>query len=753
MKKLLLLLILLFIFISVFPQSKYGENYRPKIAVVLSGGGAKGLAHVGFLQVMEQAGIHPDLVVGTSMGSIVGGLYSIGFTPDSIKKMISVQDWGLVLSNKVGLRQINIEEKLEYGEYIAEFPLKGIVPQMPSGAIKGHELELLFDKLTWTASKDTSFDEFPIPFRCVAVDMLTGDPHVFKSGSLTLAMRASMSIPTIMEPIKYKDMLLVDGGLVNNFPVDVAKDWGADIIIGVYVGGQLQTEEQLNSMIALLMQSSLLASIKDAERKRKLLNVYIEPPLNDLSSADFDKSKIFIKRGYDESMKYFDTLHSIAVYMEKFPPKEIEKQDLIDSVQISQFETTPISNKNTRKMVYNMIGNNFGGYVKADDIHKEISYLYGTRLFDKIGYNLFLVDSTHFRIKYYIKESSVKSFNFALNYSTDNKVSLIFQLVFRNLLLSGSKIELKFRASELPAFEMRYLKYLGTNNKNSIAIGYTSDYSIFSIYNNSTEKISQQYRRVFRNLFFEYNHYVSLQSEVKVYFAQQYFDYNSLLDVPMGEFVRYKMGTTAMGMRYYYNNLDRKYFPNSGSSFNLSGVIYLKPVTTTYYAINDTIHPDQLPEFVMSDSNNVQMRMAYANYHKYGKFTIINSADAFVTYSKSYSLNSFLTGGANEYSHFHNISFYGLPYNYNFANTGFIYRFGIRFELLNKLYLSGVGNIMFETPSVLKLPRDLFMVSSYMIGAGVGISYDSPIGPISIILSKNANFGPFWTYFNIGYNF
>jgi len=236
---------------------------RPKVAVVLSGGGAKGIAHVGFLKVMEQAGIVPDMILGTSMGSIVGGLYSIGFTPDSIEKMMEQQDWELILGNKVGLRQINMEEKREYDKFIAEFPLKGIVPQLPKGVIKGHELELLFEKLTWTAAGDTNFDNFNIPFRCVAVDMLSGEPYIFKSGQLSVAMRASMSIPTIMEPVKYRGMLLVDGGLINNFPVDVAKEMGADIIIGVYVGGQLKDEEELNSVFSLLTQSSLMASIND----------------------------------------------------------------------------------------------------------------------------------------------------------------------------------------------------------------------------------------------------------------------------------------------------------------------------------------------------------------------------------------------------------------------------------------------------------------------------------------------------------
>jgi NTE family protein len=176
---------------------------RPKIGLVLSGGGAKGIAHVGFLQVMEEAGIHPDYITGTSMGSIVGALYAIGFSVDSIKHMIEAQNWTEILSNQIDFRRVNMEEKPDYGEYFAELPVHGWKPGLPSGAIKGQQLELLFEKLTISVAEDTSFDEFYIPYRAVATDLLTGKPYVFSSGPLALAMRSSMSIPTIMQPIKY----------------------------------------------------------------------------------------------------------------------------------------------------------------------------------------------------------------------------------------------------------------------------------------------------------------------------------------------------------------------------------------------------------------------------------------------------------------------------------------------------------------------------------------------------------------------
>ena len=756
MKKALLLTGLVLLFTTGFAQQKSKKPHRPKVAVVLSGGGAKGMAHVGFLRVMEKAGIHPDIIVGTSMGSIVGGLYSIGFSPDSLQKMMDEQDWDLVLGNKVSLRYINIEEKREYDNYIAEFPLKGIVPQLPSGAIKGHELELLFDKLTWTAAQDTNFDNFPIAFRCVAVDMLSAKPYVFKSGSLSLAMRASMSIPTIMEPIKYKGMLLVDGGLINNFPVDVAKKMGADIIIGVYVGGKMNpTEEQLNTLIPLLTQSQLLCSIVDAKKKKGMLDVFIEPPLDDLTAADFNKADIFIKRGYDESMKYFDKLKKIAEKINSSGPAKIKKSHLIDSVKVLSFETNEIKNKNTRRMIYNSLDEINKGYIKAGDIHAAINKLYGTRLFDKIGYQLLpsKTDSGAFIIKYDFKESPTNFLNFAFNYSTDKKMSLILQTVFRNLILPSSKLEAKFQISEYPSAYVRYLKYLGKANRNSFWFAFRNDNSLMSFYNSSGDKIISQYKRKYNSFSMGITHYRSLQSEISLFFSRQFFNYNSTLELPMGEFVKYKMNNNNLGIRYAYNYLDQKYFPKKGSRILLTALYSTNQDIDLYYAPDDTLYQSEDGHLDVLDSNNLLLRFYFENHHSFGKLTLSNNVDLFATYLPGSSLNSFLVGGLNDYGYFHNIPFFGLPLNYYFANTGLIYRFSARYEFLKNIYTFATVNGMYETPDYRRTFLALGESDSYLFGGGVGLSYKSKIGPISLAISKNLSFGPFWAYFNIGYNF
>ncbi len=755
MKKVSIFIIIIFTFQINLISQNTTSGKRPKVAVVLSGGGAKGMAHVGFLRVMEQAGIHPDLIVGTSMGSIVGGLYSIGFSIDSIEEMIRVQDWSLVLSNQIDLRQISVEEKEEYGEYIMEFPIKGWIPQLPSGAIKGHELELLFDRLTWTAAKDSSFDDFPIQFRCVAVDILTGEQYIFDKGSLTTAMRSSMSIPTIMEPVKHNGKLLVDGGLVNNFPVDVAQDLGADIIIGVYVGGQLLPEEDLNSVIKLLKQSSLLASIIDAKKKVKFLDVYIEPPLHDLSVADFQKSDTFVMRGYKESMKHYDELLAISKRLKKYTPKKIKKQDLIDSLQIFEFETNKINNKNSEKMVNNMLGDDLGGYITPENLHENINRLYGTRLFDKIGYTLFPINPYRYKINYFFAESPTKTLNFALNYSTDNKVGLIFQLVLRNMFLSGSKLEAKFRLSEFPSVRVRYLKYLGKENKSSLAFAYRFYNSDLKFYDNQTAIIESQYNRSFNSFDFEYNYSLKLNSLIKGILSYQNFDYNIVTGYEYGDFVKYKLNTKIAGLVYHYNSFDKKYFPKKGMEFKLAGLFNFEPKKKLYYHETDTVFQGEENPVTELDSNYLQLKLIWRKYNTvYKKLTIINSADMFAVLNKSdYQLNSFLVGGVLNQKSFYNLPFYGMPTNYGFANNGLIYRLGVRYEFIPDLYFGIIANGMFETNTLDYLFADISDYNNYYFGGGLSISYDSPIGPMMIVMSKNTSINKFWTYFSIGYSF
>ena len=208
----------------------------PKIGLVLSGGGAKGLAHIGVLKVLEEAGIRPDYITGTSMGSIIGGLYALGYSADDLSEMNVNADWEKLLSDRISLNKIVMEEKYESKRYLFKFPIRNYQFKLPSGLIEGQQLESFFGDMVWPLPEQKSFDDFPIPFHCMAVDMISGETIEFDSGNFAETIRASMSIPSIFAPKDIDTLLLVDGGVTKNFPVEEVRKMGADYVIGVYVG-------------------------------------------------------------------------------------------------------------------------------------------------------------------------------------------------------------------------------------------------------------------------------------------------------------------------------------------------------------------------------------------------------------------------------------------------------------------------------------------------------------------------------------
>ncbi len=223
--------------------------------MILSGGSAKGLAHIGVLKVLEEAGIRPDYIGGTSMGGIVGGLYAIGYSADSLEKIVKNADWGYLLGDQVSRRSLTLEEKEDKDRFVISFPIKGNKIKIPSGVINGENIEELLNTLCAPVYDIRDFENFPIPFLCVATNIETGKEVDFTSGYLPLVLRATMSIPSIFNPIEIQNDLLVDGGLVNNFPVARVKDMGADILIGVNVGFQYYKKNQLNSILRIIEQS------------------------------------------------------------------------------------------------------------------------------------------------------------------------------------------------------------------------------------------------------------------------------------------------------------------------------------------------------------------------------------------------------------------------------------------------------------------------------------------------------------------
>ena len=216
MKRKSFLLLFILCSLGLFAQDK---GKRPSIGITLSGGGAKGLAHVGILKAIDSAGLKIDYVTGTSMGSIIGALYASGYSGDSIEKIGRDMDWDMLLSNSSSLRSFSMQEKEDYSKYAVELPWVDKTLRLPSGVLESQELWLRFNELFFPVHQIKDFSKFPRSFQCIATDVATGDIVVLDSGEIVQAARASMAIPSIFTAVNYKNRKLVDGGIVRNFPV------------------------------------------------------------------------------------------------------------------------------------------------------------------------------------------------------------------------------------------------------------------------------------------------------------------------------------------------------------------------------------------------------------------------------------------------------------------------------------------------------------------------------------------------------
>ena len=285
---------------------------RKKVAVVLSGGGAKGMAHIGVLKVLEKAGIPVDIVTGTSMGSIIGGLYAIGYNSHSLDSMVRVQDWSYVITDKEDLRHQSLSDRQKQNTYFFTTGVTiGKKDMNAGGIIKGKNLAELFNQLCvgFTDSLDFTRD-LPIPFACVATDIITNDEVDFHSGRLPQAMRASMAIPAAFSPVRIGDKVLVDGGLKNNYPVDIARKMGADIVIGVTVQGPPKEAEDMGGTMSILSQMIDVNCKNKVEENIQMTDLHMAVDTKGYNAASFSLGAIdtLVRRGEEEAMRHWDQI-------------------------------------------------------------------------------------------------------------------------------------------------------------------------------------------------------------------------------------------------------------------------------------------------------------------------------------------------------------------------------------------------------------------------------------------------------------
>ena len=453
------------LFFSTINAQNSLDTPPPKLGLALSGGGAKGLAHIGLLRIMDSLGIVPDYITGTSMGSIMGALYSIGYSGDELKALALSADWSALLSGKLPFTDINIEEKDEYGRYLLEMPLIQGKLKLPKGFIEGQALQEYLIGLTFTARHIRQFDSLPIPFRCVASDIKTGASVVLTEGSLPEALRTSMAIPLVFTPVTQDSFLLVDGGLGRNFPVKEVVDMGATKVLGSYTGFRVLHADELGDGSKILLQSLglLMSSAPDADKA--LCDVWINNELPGLFSSSFDARNVraIIEGGEANALAMLPELQKIADEQHARwirPKRYILKADTtllpLKSVEVDN------SNAATRVLVKRKFGIQPQQLYTSTDIKRGLNQLYGSLFFSKINVNAETDDNGKSSIIRLHPSASPKSvLKLGVHYDTDDAAGILLNGTFRNFLGYNSRLVVSADIAEHPKAHVRYYQFIG----------------------------------------------------------------------------------------------------------------------------------------------------------------------------------------------------------------------------------------------------------------------------------------------------
>lgn len=367
--------------------------HRPRIGLVLSGGGARGAAHIGVLKVLDQMHVPIDAIAGTSMGAVVGGLYATGFSAEDIERIVNTLDWQDAFKDRPPRAELTFRRKQEDQNFLVKFPL-GLRSGnflLPKGLIQGQKLNQTLRTLTLPVARITNFDQLPTPFRAVATDLETGEAVVMDHGDLTSAVRASLSAPGVFSPVERDGRLLVDGGLAENLPIDVARQMGVDVLIVVDVGFPLLDRTKLNTAPTISNQMLAILVRKDSDRQRATLtdrDVVIDPPLGEASSFDFGIVSKAIRQGVDAARAASPKLAALAVSPDDYQLYQVRREDIRRGTPTVDFVRIEPGSERYTEALTELFKDVVGKPVDPEDLGKRVTGYYGKGNLEALDYAL-----------------------------------------------------------------------------------------------------------------------------------------------------------------------------------------------------------------------------------------------------------------------------------------------------------------------------------------------------------------------------
>jgi len=747
-------------------------HQRPKVGVVLSGGGAKGFAHIGALRVIEEAGIPIDYIAGTSMGSIIGGLYAVGYDPDMMQKLCTEQNWDMIIKDQIPRKFIPLEKRINERHYLVSVPRVNGKFKLKRSIVDGMYVNMLLTRLTMPAHKERDFSKLPVPFLCIGTDMISADPIEFNHGSLAQSIRASMSIPFLFEPIEYEGYLLCDGGLTNNFPVRNVRDKGADIIIGVDLEIVKSDPKVLDNSLKVLERLISVVSQEESNMAREQCDILIRPDIGNANIMSFNDFSPIINCGEAGAREMFPQLKRLADSLQALYPFEVERHHTmpVDRVTIAGVEVEGLDDYNA-ELLKSEFGDEFPQEFMIDDIETIIVKIYSQGYYSNVWYEL--IDSPDGNvIRLHCKSRS--SLNFALGMHYDNNYG-IGVLLNMNARTKHFTYNIDLNIADNPYFKAstthRYTRMLsGTaeisamnlkanlyNSKGHIVNALNMQNNALDLYFQVAPSVTQALKLGFR---LKYNMVRELQ-----YSGYDDEDYS------------HKLSPRAY-LHYFFNNEDQTDFPCKGWNINVIGkcILYDSVFSTAESQPNYCVQADIRKSFPIGQHH--ALRLGAIGAARFGTMNLDVEDIFFVGgQSKMYYVDNILsfTGMPFMSAYTEKVAFAKAAWQWNFyksfyavlsCDAGFIKNYLKIYDWSDELNkIADPANPTEEDLEIIaqydKKVDDLlsddidtwFIPDNFTVGAGLTLGVKTLFGPIELQLSKS-NVIKDWAFFvNVGFWF
>ncbi|WP_338646905.1 patatin-like phospholipase family protein [Flavobacterium sp. KS-LB2] len=732
MKK-ITLLFLVFASLTAFSQ----EQKKPKIGLVLSGGGAKGFAHIGVLKVLEEAGVKIDYIGGTSMGAVIGGLYASGYNASQIDSIFQATNFNELLNDFIPRSSKNFYEKRNDELYALVLPFNKFKIGIPEALSKGMYNYNLLSRITRNVRHIKDFNKLPIPFLCIGTNIETGEQVLLNKGNLAQAMIASSAFPSLFSPVEIDGKLLVDGGVINNYPIEEVLKLGADIIIGVDVQDDLLDRKQLKDATRILVQITNLQSIERMKRNVDKTDVYIKPDIKDYGVVSFDKGKEIIRKGEEATFSVYEKIKGLVD--ESNPYTKPNLKLVTDSLQIVNINSNELDNY-TKEYVIGKLRFKPGVKTCYDDLLKGINNINATQNFSAISYSLDK-NKNGDDLNLTLKENPSKTYlKFGLHYDNLFKSAVLINLTHKKTLFKNDRTSLDIVLGDNIRYNLDYYIENGFN----LSFGFKSQFNQFN--RNIAKEISSiDLEALGVNAINVDFHDLTNQAYFQSLFVQKFLIGGGI----ELKYLKIKSETLAntdpvidnsnyLSLFGYmrFDSYDNKYFPKKGWFF--SGDIQSYLVSSNY---TGDFQPFSIAKADFGVAATL-FKNATVKFHTDAGFSFGN---------ESVSFFNFILGGygynpINNFKYFYGYDYLSIAANSYIKSTGTIdYEFYKNNHFNFSANFANVGDRIFETVDWVSIPK----YSGYAVGYGL----ETVIGPIEIKHSWSPENAKGYTWFSIGFMF